>query len=250
MSLRCEWPSCKQTHFTTRVDFVDHQEEHSTVLINAAKDEETFHCDWHGCGSGKPKMFVNLVALKKHLRQHIKKYWCSDASCSMTFARNSDLKRHIRTKHSVDRIYLCPLTTCSRNSNGFTRKDKLDEHTRKEHSNVRCTFNHCGAQILESEIDEHLNCFHSGKSNAGKHPSSKVSGIYECALPGCESTTSKFNAYSALSHLRTNHLMSYDGSLTIFRASRPIASRGNAFVIETSNQVHRPCKTCTENSNI
>jgi hypothetical protein len=142
-----------------------------------------------GC-KRKIKTFETAGPLNKHLKDHVKDLWCFKPNCNEAFARISDLDRHIRAKHSKDRRHPCPIETCDRHANGFARKDHLDRHTRKEHPNFRCGFHHCGAQVLECEIEDHITFGH---------------GCYECSLPGCESTTSKFTYKSAQKHLRAHH---------------------------------------------
>lgn len=63
----------------------------------------------------------------------VRKLQCPSPSCASSFRRTSDLRRHIRTIHHVSTIYYCDVPSCSRNSRGFARKDKLTEHLRRVH---------------------------------------------------------------------------------------------------------------------
>jgi len=246
MTLRCDWPSCKALRFDSTERIVDHSYNHLEAIVASAEHDSTFRCSWHGCASQKRKVttFKNFSALNRHLKQHIKEHWCINANCNVAFARESDLKRHIRSKHSEDRSYRCPIDTCDRSINGFARKDKLNEHTRKEHANFRCNFDHCEVRVLESEMNDHLIHFHSGKDTAiNQHE-----GTFECSFAGCESTKSKFTYSSANNHLRAHHLIYYESTTKMLSQARlrgPIALREGAFVITDPDRIRfSPCNNC------
>jgi hypothetical protein len=248
MSLRCDWSSCKGLHFDTKESVADHQADHYARLIDSVKFEAVYRCGWHDCNTRKSaKTFRNFDALKKHLKGHVKTQWCAYANCNLAFARKSDLARHVQTKHSDDRKYRCPISSCDHSITGFTRKDKLDEHTRKDHDNVQCTLDHCGARVLLLEMNDHLNRFHGGNASEG------TDDIYECAFRGCESTTSRFICSLAERHLKKDHHL-WDASGYVLQGAResgPVASRGNAFVMGHTSVFTRAyrarCKTCTIN---
>jgi hypothetical protein len=249
MSLRCDWPSCKGIRFENREQVADHQNAHYAQLMDAAKSEVSFHCGWHDCTARKSgKVFLTSDAFKKHLRGHIKNQWCEHPNCELAFARKSDRDRHFRTKHLEDRDFCCPVSSCDRSIAGFTRKDKLDEHTRKDHDNVQCILDHCGARLLEVKMDEHLNLFHGG---GPQNPNNE--DVYECVFRGCEATSSRFTKSLAERHLRKDHYF-WDASAYVIQTAREagrVASKGNAFVMganpafASSSTYRSRCKTCT-----
>jgi len=252
MTLRCEWASCKGLLFPTKYELNTHHESHVADLVKSAKGEKTSHCGWYGCSSQEPKKYQSLTALKKHLRRHVKHNWCPLANCNLAFAWPSDLERHIRTVHTKDRSWRCPVENCDRSIDGFVRKDKLDDHINKAHENVRCPIDHCGALILATKTDEHLQLLHSGKNTQSRRVGSQLGNgdeIWECGLPGCETTKSYFNYSSAQRHLETDHLVYYDSSgkmISSSRAYRPVSSREGAFIILHDDRYNYiPCKTCS-----
>lgn len=253
-SLRCKWPGCSPLRFDSPDDLGDHQYIHLRDLLNTAKCKSIFRCEWYGCRSQKSgKIFQDLTALKRHARGHVKNHCCSFDGCNLAFSRDSDLARHVQTKHSEDCRYRCPIETCDRSSNGFPRKDKLDEHTRKKHENFRCPIDHCGSEVLECEKEAHVDRFHSGKDSRERgRIDGLFDGIFECALPGCESTTSKFTVETARGHLKTQHGVYNHSCITISsnaKLSGPSTSRGNSFVLQPPDNIfHRPCKSCTKNN--
>lgn len=260
MSLRlmCDWKPCQGTHFKTREALSEHQEAHSRTLITTAKNEGLFECSWQDCDRKEVKKFKSLAALKKHLKQHVRGQWCLHGNCNAAFSRKSDLERHVQTKHSSDRTYLCPVDTCDRSVDGFKRKDKLDDHIKKVHARFQCTFDHCESKVLEIEKQVHLDQFHDGKPELAPSPSRMMgrSGIFECNLFGCESTISKFKISSACKHLRRCHGVSYDTDFAYTNAAvgnGPKSIRGGAFVLQPSPRLgvkHKPCTHCISNATV
>jgi hypothetical protein len=239
MSLPCEWPSCRTLRFHTRVGLSDHHDTHYAELLERIQKTPPFDCGWFDCG----KEFQNLSALKKHLSGHVKSYWCPYSSCEQVFARKSDRERHDRTVHSKNHTLFCPIESCDHHTSGFSRKDKLDKHTREKHDNYLCRFDHCGVRVLSLEKNEHLKRYHRGDGNLWQ------SGVYECALPGCETSTSKFNRALAFRHLRTHHSVSRAVQARTFEdavgAGRQ-PDRGNAFVLRVGKGKARRCLDCTK----
>lgn len=56
-------------------------------------------------------------------------------NCHKSFARSDSLRRHITTKHTKDKEFLCSNSSCERSKKGqgFNRRDKL-----KDHENSSC----------------------------------------------------------------------------------------------------------------
>jgi|SRR5579871_3700842 len=69
------------------------------------------------------------------------RYACNKPRCSgITFARLSELKRHIKTQHIKAEIFWCNYAGCRRSRTSraedgkpFSRKDKRNEHERSVH---------------------------------------------------------------------------------------------------------------------
>lgn len=64
------------------------------------------------------------------------RHHCQEDGCLESFTRQSDLNRHMRTKHGRKSIF-CPHNGCrhaSARTGGFARRDHLVQHLRKMHS--------------------------------------------------------------------------------------------------------------------
>lgn len=59
------------------------------------------------------------------------RFWCNHIDCSRSFSRESDLSRHVRSKHDGI-VFECPHSGCVVRRN---RKDKLNRHIRQAHQN-------------------------------------------------------------------------------------------------------------------
>ena len=203
---RCALPSCHALRFLTMQDLKTHHDKHFSVLSSEWKEETG--CPWPKCRSQKRStVFQNKTAFRKHLRTHFKSLWCEHPGCTYDrpFRSRSDVNRHMQSKHVHTQSFTCNFPSCS---SAFTRKDKLDLHTRKEHPSSSCAMDHYGRIVLDVDRDDHFNTFHNGRPlehRSHKASWSGESGIVECALPGCESTISRFNPSSARRHLNTNH---------------------------------------------
>lgn len=247
--MRCDWPSCIRLRFDTREALISHQKAHFTELSD--QWEKPSGCSWHGCRSQKSgKVFKTRVDYRKHLRKHIKIHWCDHDGCTYNnpFGTQHDLNRHIQSAHSYVHSFYCPVDSCPRSTHGFPRKDKLDDHTRNEHDNFQCTFDHCDTLVLEHERNDHLEQFHSGKSSITSFGYSD--GVYECALTGCESTTSVFNYTTARRHLHTHHGVSFDVSLTIIQFRDYAATAKSDVTILKTDRRHESCKMCLKKRSV
>lgn len=60
-------------------------------------------------------------------------YICTFRNCNKCFSRIYDLHRHHRGAHDKRIQFNCRHSGCPRNTRGFPRKDKRDEHERKVH---------------------------------------------------------------------------------------------------------------------
>jgi hypothetical protein len=246
--MRCGWPSCGNATLATQRDLIGHLEHHREQVLQQWQAPSM--CTWHECPSRKSQIvFRTWGDYNKHLKTHVKTHWCTADGCDFDkpFRSSHDLKRHMKTKHSTTREFYCPLNSCEGNSLGFPRKDKLDEHIRKDHDNFRCQFDHCDAVVLDIERDAHIQNFHRGKEG----PSHFEDGCYECALSGCESTSSMFNYKSTVKHLRIHHGLQYyaSGSLVhhCYYGKALIPDRS---VTITSMRPEQTCKVCLRKKDI
>lgn len=98
-------------------------------------------CFLKGCRS--KYLFQTSRSWYSHVKNvHKKALLCPKPGCPHTapFANNTDLKRHIETKHEDKKPFKCEIPRCSRKIKQWSRKDKLKLHNRKYHSNFKCFF--------------------------------------------------------------------------------------------------------------
>ncbi|KAI8841204.1 hypothetical protein BJ741DRAFT_20670 [Chytriomyces cf. hyalinus JEL632] len=84
-------------------------------------DEQVFRCSVRSCKKG----FKKASLLKAHHKTHVsnKPYDCE--YCKNSFARNHDLKRHVRSVHGIGKTVA---TKCSFCTKVFSRKDSCAFH--------------------------------------------------------------------------------------------------------------------------
>lgn len=85
-------PNCGNM-FTNRTKYLDHLEKQVPI------DDQNFQC------SHCSKIFANHRLLRDHVRRHVNHYKCP--LCDMTCNSPSNLRNHIRSRHSDDRPYEC-----------------------------------------------------------------------------------------------------------------------------------------------
>ncbi|TVY45536.1 Transcription factor IIIA [Lachnellula subtilissima] len=188
----CDWPGCNSKEaFTCNLSRSRHI---SAVHIQDVLNNTSGSCTWPGCTKSE-------LDTRKKLETHVTNIHINPLRCTMTgckrtepFGRKGDLERHIASVHKHGRTWKCPHKTCKRHTNGFPRKDKLNEHSRTTgHGAIRCPYHHCCQRyhLTEARLSSHINDHH---------------GTYECALGSCASTVSAFSLYKLTSHLLANHL--------------------------------------------
>ena len=97
------------------------RKEHEQIHI----ESKLFLCE--ACGAS----FTNSIALNRHRLGHNPKLEHKCDLCGQTFNKAEHLCRHLVTKHSDKKPYVCP--KCGK---GFKRIDKLKDH-QKMHTNVK-----------------------------------------------------------------------------------------------------------------
>jgi hypothetical protein len=202
----CPWISCPVSPtIWTEARFTAHLEEHWADTLRRWSGPRK--CDWLNCKS--KATFKSPASLKSHiLNIHVTPLVCTHPQCTYTkpFGKESDLSRHVETVHEKADRHKCPVELCEAHITGFARKDKLLNHIREQHDNLRCPFNHCFATVLEIQQESHLQRFH---------------GSFECALGACETgLASCFLEANFRSHLRKHHNISYDAVLALMRTLR------------------------------
>ncbi|CZR55627.1 uncharacterized protein PAC_05515 [Phialocephala subalpina] len=221
----CQWPGCRSRNsgviFQTEAHFTQHLKLHM----------KSHWCDVPGCKHGEG--FARQYDLTRHLKTHSKEraFNCPDSSCassSLGFSRKDKLDAHIKTRHphlidiiqsrrcnvhgctvknpfdSIEdlqahfvtahedhRPHRCLVEKCTRHVNGFTTRGKLVEHIKAEHDPPNCTFDHCGFRSLGNVTVEHIQRLHQDS--------------WECRLPGCEGSRSRFSYERFRTHLSDHH---------------------------------------------
>ena len=257
--MQCSLPGCPTT-FNSADDLSHHHKGHLTDMLKGPWYLKS--CLWPDCRSKKSgTVFSTRPKLKKHLRTHFKDHWCSYENCiyDKGFVSRHDLNRHVQSQHSVTPGYNCPFQGCSCS---FSRKDKLDLHTRQMHPSFRCPFDHCEKVVLDAEREDHLAEFHSGKVSDTDRSQYKLlfyeTPTLECTFPGCESSISKFTIDSARRHLSTCHGLSASVIFSVIRQyylygsrSSRLCFKGNITMwefpwVRIVKDSSRPCITCAK----
>ncbi|KAH8591684.1 hypothetical protein B0O99DRAFT_268374 [Bisporella sp. PMI_857] len=216
-SMQCDYSeNCKKfRRFASKETFSYHLENHRQEVLDLWNLSKT--CKWPGCKSRRSNTSFKTKGLfKKHLKTHIKVHQCDVEGCDYptAFGTAFDLRRHQATAHSTFCNFFCTFNDCERNTLGFPRLDKLNEHIRDQHETFRCQFDHCRARVVESERESHINIAHQGNLNGP--PDSPDSLIYECGFPGCAGTKSRFNYDSMKRHIIKDHEFSDTGYLAFW----------------------------------
>src|SRR6266536_2620052 len=193
---RCPWTACSASPaLRTEEETKAHLEEHWTDMFRQWSGASK--CSWPKCSSKATFKFPKL--LKTHISNiHINPLVCTVPQCSYTkpFGKQYELDRHISTVHGEARNHRCPIESCEAGITGFARKDKLLNHMREQHDNLRCPYNHCSATVLKTQEESHLQQFH---------------GSFECALGICEQgLASRFREVDLQRHIRKHHGLTYD----------------------------------------
>jgi hypothetical protein len=199
----CPWIPCSASSaIRTKSETTAHLQDHWDERRRQWPDLKT--CGWPNCQS--QATFKSPGSLKSHIFNiHVTPLVCTHPQCTYTrpFGKQYELNRHINTVHAASQHYKCPVESCEAHTTGFARKDKLLNHMREQHENLRCPYNHCFATVLETQQELHLQQFH---------------GSFECALGACNaSAASRFLEKDLRQHLRKHHNLTYDPSGSLVR---------------------------------
>jgi hypothetical protein len=244
---KCKWPEC---HAHTTMDMELHiQRVHIFPLVCAfavASEEADGDflgqltkklgdlagantCIWPKCSS--KVLFKWPSSLRTHINNvHLYPLVCTFPRCSHTsaFGKQHDLDRHMSTIHNPTGAHTCPVETCDRNINGFSRKDKLMKHMREAHVNFKCPLNHCVVTVVENQTESHIQEAH---------------GDYECGFGACgNAAASRFTRDSVNRHLRRVHGLDYDDLLRMFLGIR--STDRKARPTDRMGRKARECPTC------
>lgn len=202
--MRCEWPSCKKESFLTTEQFIQHLHHHCDDV--KGKFVVPGACQWPGCRSRKSGVtFKTDADFDRHLKVHLKSHWCDVPGCKHRegFARRYDLMRHVKS-HSKEREFKCPDSSCTSNSIGFLRKDKLDAHIKIRHPHLmndvqsrRCNVHGCTTKKPFDTVEDlkaHFVTLHEG------------SRPYRCMVENCTRRSNGFTAWGKLvEHIKVEH---------------------------------------------
>lgn len=116
--------------------------EHNGPATPAPFQCETCNIDFenlsHYRSAAKPSLEVHRTNIvRRHARAHDRPHHCPVARCTNSFAYAKDLKRHLSTKHSNERPFLCPYKCCKFSQRGFKREDNRLRHMQSAHP--RCS---------------------------------------------------------------------------------------------------------------
>jgi hypothetical protein len=210
--IRCNWPQCSHDFYDRgtlklhiqrvhvfpsvcafALEFKksdNNSNQHLTEKIGQLSGANI--CIWPNCFS--KVLFKSPSSLRTHINNiHLYPLVCTVPQCSHTspFGKQHDLNRHISTIHNPTGAHTCPVETCDRNIDGFSRKDKLIKHMREAHVNFRCLLNHCSVTVVENQMESHIQEAH---------------GDYECDFGACgNAAASRFLWTSLQRHLRKVH---------------------------------------------
>ncbi|TVY89035.1 Zinc finger protein [Lachnellula willkommii] len=162
----CDWPACNSKEASTCN--LSRSQHVSAVHIQAVLHDTSGSCTWPGCLKSE---LDTRKKLETHVTNiHIDPLRCTVTGCKRTepFGRKGDLERHIASVHKHGRTWKCADKGCKRHTNGFSRKDKLNEHKRTTgHGAIRCPCNHCHWHthnlryfLTKAELSSHINDRH------------------------------------------------------------------------------------------
>ena len=191
------------------------------VIMDKSK-EKPFICGYRECNKG----FKHLYNLEAHLVVHtgISRHECPHPRCNEYFGYYSVLKRHILSKHSIQRPYVCDI--CNKL---FVRSNNLMAHRRNVHS-VRDE----RKQPQNSSTDKWI--MHSGDETRP----------FQCGYGGCGKTYIRKQSLRRhfVSHIGDSQFRCYSGDCA--GAVRYCDSQALARHIRRQHSVVRslPCEIC------
>ena len=191
-------------------------------VITDKSKAKPFRCGYRECN----KSFKHLYNLEAHLVVHtgISKYECTHPGCNEYFGYYSVLKRHIISKHSIERPYICDI--CNKL---FSRSNNLMTHRRNVHS-VRDE----RKQLQNSATDKWI--MHSGNETRP----------FRCGYEGCGKTYIRKQSLRRhfVSHIGDSQFRCYSGDCA--GAVRYCDSQALARHVRRKHTVFRlfTCKIC------
>lgn len=116
---KCVIPSCPMlTHQFSWTYYNKHMIEYHSNPFQCA------HCD---------KQFLIKSQIRKHVRQHMPKFRCTEPGCNRTFISAKNVIYHIRVGHG-ERLFKCDVPECDWK---FKYKACLNKHIKAHHENRR-----------------------------------------------------------------------------------------------------------------
>ncbi|KIW68341.1 hypothetical protein PV04_04294 [Phialophora macrospora] len=112
-------------------------------------------CDHIDCRDKTVQIFARVCEWNRHMDRHEKPYKCQEPGCEsrIGFSYSGGLLRHQSEIHKMHlpQTVFCPYPDCNRSSGtGFTRRQNLEEHIRRRHSERRSESSSSTAGALRS----------------------------------------------------------------------------------------------------
>jgi len=145
---------------------------------------QPIQCLITGCRT--KKAFGNQQAFQAHVRNvHCDKLWeCPEEDCMLAFRNRTDLKRHKQSIHDKEKPYRCQRPNCRARAKAFSRKDKLQHHDRKYHSNFKCWFCSLDPRFEQWFEDQQELWDHTNKKHSEWHQQGEQYPSYPPLAPG------------------------------------------------------------------
>ncbi|KAK4242534.1 hypothetical protein C8A03DRAFT_29296 [Achaetomium macrosporum] len=115
-----------------------------------------YDCTWPDCSDAK-KVFDTERAWNNHMDKHERPYKCRETGCENLsgFTYSGGLTRHLWEVHGIHdgqkREFYCPHESCKRSGEAFTRRENLNEHMRRVHTQNVAPLTPAASQTEDSD---------------------------------------------------------------------------------------------------
>lgn len=111
------------------------------------------------CGQFYTEKGQYIAHMRRHLAKETKQFYCKE--CDKTFLTNSQLKTHVKERHTMAFDFVCNL--CSK---GFLSKHKYDTHVKLHEKMQKMECPECHRWYAKSTIKKHILSCQSGEPKA------------------------------------------------------------------------------------